>query len=275
MSPIIHQPFEFQLGPLSVTGFGIAMVLSFIIAQVICETESARRGHDPGPIADLVVASVVGGILGAKIYYAILTGSSIFTRSGFVFWGGLVGGILATWLVMRHKKLPFTHISDLAAPGVAAAYAVGRTGCWAVGDDYGLPYDGPLAVAFPNGAPASTVATMSAEFGVQFPAGTPPDQVVSVYPTQLLQVALALGMFGLLWRLRDHKHAEGWLFGAYCALAGTERFLVEFLRAKDDRFFAGLTLAQLIALGFVGLGFAWMQARRMPGPGQPGIHAAR
>jgi phosphatidylglycerol:prolipoprotein diacylglycerol transferase len=274
MTPIVHYPFEFNIGPLQVTGFGIAMVLSFIIAQVICESESARRGHDPAPIADLVVASVIGGILGAKIYYAILTDSSIFTRSGFVFWGGLVGGIAATWLMMVYKKLPFTRISDLAAPGVAAAYCVGRTGCWAVGDDYGLPYDGPLAVSFPQGAPPSTVANMSAEFGVQFPAGTSPDQVVSVYPTQLLQVALALGMFGLLWRWRDHRHAEGWLFGVYCVMAGGERFLIEFMRAKDDRWFAGLTLAQMIALGFVALGFAWMHARRTPGPGRPGIHAA-
>jgi phosphatidylglycerol:prolipoprotein diacylglycerol transferase len=273
VNPILHQPFEFQLGPLSVTGFGIAMVMSFIIAQVACESESARRGHDPAQIADLVVASVIGGILGAKIYYAILTGSSLFTRSGFVFWGGLAGGILATWFAMTYKKLPFTRISDLAAPGVAAAYCVGRTGCWAVGDDYGLPYDGPLAVAFPNGSPPSTAANLSSEFGVQFPAGTPLDQVVSVYPTQLFQVLLAFGMFALLWRLRDHKHAEGWLFGLYCVLAGTERFIVEFLRAKDDRFFAGLTLAQVIALGFVALGFVWMQARRTPGPGKPGVHA--
>jgi phosphatidylglycerol:prolipoprotein diacylglycerol transferase len=97
---------------------------------------------------------------------------------------------------------------------------------------------------------------------------------VAVYPTQLLQVALAFGMFALLWRLRDHRHAEGWLFGLYCVLAGSERFLVEFLRAKDDRFFAGLTLAQMIALGFIALGVAWMQMRKMPGPGRPGIYAA-
>ena len=42
-------------------------------------------------------------------------------------------------------------------------------------------------------------------------------------------------MFCILWRLRDHKHAEGWLFGVYCVLAGIERFIIEFFRAKDDR----------------------------------------
>lgn len=274
MNPIVHQPFEFSIGPLEITGFGIAMVLAFITAQIICEHLSVERGYDPAPIADLVVASVVGGILGAKIYYAILTGSSIFTRSGFVFWGGLIGGIAVTALMIVYKKLPVSRIADIAAPGIAAAYCVGRTGCWAVGDDYGLPYDGPLAVAFPNGSPPSTAATLTSEFGVQFPPDVAPSDVISVYPTQLMQVAMAFGMFAILWRLRKHSHAEGWLFGVYCALAGAERFLVEFLRAKDDRFFAGLTLAQMIALGFIAAGIALMQMRKMPGPGRPGIHAA-
>ena len=46
---------------------------------------------------------------------------------------------------------------------------------------------------------------------------------------------MGMVMFGILWRMRDHKHAEGWLFGVWCVLAGIERFIVEFFRAKDDR----------------------------------------
>jgi phosphatidylglycerol:prolipoprotein diacylglycerol transferase len=81
-------------------------------------------------------------------------------------------------------------------------------------------------------------------------------------------------MFAVLWRLRDHKHAEGWLFGVYCVLAGIERFLVEFLRAKDDRFlYGGLTTAQLIAIVFVLAGFAWMWWRRDVTETKPGIYA--
>ena len=78
---------------------------------------------------------------------------------------------------------------------------------------------------------------MAREFGIQLPPGAGPTTVLSVYPTQLYEVAMGLVMFGILWRLRDHKHAEGWLFGVYCVLAGIERFIVEFFRAKDDRFF--------------------------------------
>jgi phosphatidylglycerol:prolipoprotein diacylglycerol transferase len=114
---------------------------------------------------------------------------------------------------------------------------------------------------------------MAREFGVAIPAGVAPSTVLSVYPTQLYEVAFGLGMFAILWRLRDHKHAEGWLFGVYCVLAGVERFIVEIFRAKDDRFVGGLTYAQLIALGFVAAGIALMMLRRRIGPGERGIYA--
>jgi phosphatidylglycerol:prolipoprotein diacylglycerol transferase len=116
---------------------------------------------------------------------------------------------------------------------------------------------------------------MSHDFGVQFPPGMNPNTVVAVYPTQLIEVALGLIMFGILWRMRDHKHAEGWLFGVYCVLAGFERFLVEFLRAKDDRFlyFGGLSTAQLIAIAFMLGGALWIWWRRDVSADKPGIYA--
>jgi phosphatidylglycerol:prolipoprotein diacylglycerol transferase len=96
-----------------------------------------------------------------------------------------------------------------------------------------------------------------------------------VYPTQLLEVALGLVMFGILWRLRKHRHAEGWLFGVYLVLAGLERFIVEFFRAKDDRFVAGLTYAQLIGLAFVAVGVVIMMLRWRVTSERRGIYADR
>lgn len=274
--PIIHHPTILQLGPLPFTGFGIAVLLAFVVAQVVSQRELARRGHDPEPISDLVFAAVIGGLLGAKLYYVMILGNwdAIFTRGGFVFWGGLIGGMIAGLLVIWRKRLSVMRIFDVAGPAIAAAYAVGRTGCWAVGDDYGKPWNGPLAVAFPNGAPPSTAYNMQHEFGVQFPLGVDPNKVVSVHPTELYEVTLGLIMFGILWKLRDHKHAEGWLFGVYCVLAGIERFIIEFFRAKDDRLLVGgLTYAQLIAIVFVAFGFVLMYVRREVRAGQPGIYA--
>ena len=264
---IVHHPVSYQFGPLQFTGFGFAMLMCFVIGQIITQREMQRRGQDPQVAGDMTFAAVVGGLLGAKIYYAILTQdlSSLMSRAGFVFWGGLIGGIGAVIAVVMWKKLGVARTSDSVAVALAAAYAVGRTGCWAVGDDYGRPWSGPLAVTFPEGAPPSTAANMSSMFGVKFPDGTPPNEVIAVHPTQLYEVAMGTIMFFILLRVRNHKHADGWLFGFYCLLAGIERFIVEFFRAKDDRFFAGgLTAAQLIAIAFALFGAVWMMVKWNP-----------
>jgi phosphatidylglycerol:prolipoprotein diacylglycerol transferase len=142
-----------------------------------------------------------------------------------------------------------------------------------VGDDYGRPWNGPLAVTFPNGAPPTTAANLRGMFGASLPPGTPADAIIAVHPTQLYETAMGLVMFVVLWRLRGHRHAEGWLFGAYCVLAGVERFIVEFFRAKDDRYFGPFTSAQMISMAIAVTGLVVMQLRRGTGPGRPGIYA--
>jgi phosphatidylglycerol:prolipoprotein diacylglycerol transferase len=272
---IVHHPFVVQLGPLPLTGFGIAMLGAFVIAQIVAQQTLALRGRDAEVMPDIVIAAVIGGLLGGKIYFAILTGSaaSLTQRAGFVFWGGLIGGILATAGWMRFKKISFTQISDASAPALAAAYAVGRTGCWAVGDDYGRAWVSRFAVRFPEGSPPSTVQYMSSEFKQGLFPGLAPTDVIAVYPTQLFEVLMGLVMFAVLWRMKDHKHAAGWLFGAYCVLAGAERIIVEVFRAKDDRFFGPFTMAQVIGLLFLIGGAIWMQMRREVRDGAPGVFA--
>ena len=264
IGPIVHHPFQFSIGPLQFTGFGIAVVLGFVVAQMIAQEEMTRLGHDPAPIADMIFGAVIGGLLGAKLYFVVVLGNwdALFARGGFVFWGGLIGGAIGVLLIAWRKKVPIWRTLEVGAASVAAAYAVGRTGCWDVGDDYGRPWNGPLAVQFPEGAPPSTAGIMAREFHVNFPPGTDPNTVVSVHPTQLYEVAMGLIMFGILWKLRRHRSQEGWLFGVYCVLAGIERFIVEFFRAKDDRTSFGLTMAQVIALVAVALGVAILAVRR-------------
>ena len=273
--PIVHHPFAYNIGPLQITGFGIAILMCFVVAQVVAQRELVRRGHDPAPIADMVFAALIGGLLGAKLYYVVILGhwDAILDRGGFVYWGGFIGGALAVIGVVLHKHAGVAKMADVSAPALAGAYAIGRTGCWAIGDDYGRPWNGFLSVAFPDGAPPSTAGIMARDFGVSVPAGVTPSTVLSVYPTQLAEVAMGLAIFGVLWRWRDHEHAEGWLFGVYCVLMGVERFLIEFLRAKDDRFVAGLTYAQVIAVGFMVLGAAIMAWRWRVGEGKSGIYA--
>ena len=268
--PIVAHTFAFHLWKLEITGFGIAVLAAFFIAQFVSEREFARRGQmlEAHAMGDVTFAALVGTLLGAKLYYVLVIThdfSTIFTRGGFVYWGGFIGSVIACWLVIRWRKLSFLRFADVTAIGIAAGYSVGRTGCWAVGDDYGKYWTGPLAVAFPEGTPPSTVATMMTHFGQKFDATfTNPNQVVTVIPTQLVEVALGFVMFMILWRLRDHKHAAGWLFGVYCLLAGIERFIVEFMRAKDDRFFGSLSTAQAIAIAIVVAGVVIMARLRQP-----------
>lgn len=267
---IVHHPVAYKFGPLQFTGFGFAMLLCFVIGQIIVQNEMKRRGQDDAVAGDMVFAAVIGGLLGAKIYYAILMGDagSLLSRAGFVFWGGLIGGIIAVTAVVMRKRLGVARVSDSVAVALSASYAVGRTGCWAVGDDYGRPWNGPWATVFPEGAPPSTVANMSSMFGVKFPAGMSPTEVVSVHPTQIYEVLMGTVMFFIIWKLRHRVHGAGWLFGLYCLLAGIERFIIEFFRAKDDRFFiGGLTAAQMIAIGFALFGATWMYTKWYEKPG--------
>jgi phosphatidylglycerol:prolipoprotein diacylglycerol transferase len=265
--PIVHHPFEFRIGPIPITGFGIAVMLSFVIAQIISQRELLRRGHEKeaNAIPDLILACIIGTLIGGRLYYAGIVQhdwDALWGRAGFVFWGGFIGSVIGCWLVINWKKLSFPRFADVGGIAIAAGYAVGRTGCWAVGDDYGRPWSGPLAVMFPEGAPASTAGNMNRVFGTPIPEGATPDTVLAVHPTQLYETALGLVMFLILWRFRDHKNAEGWLFGMYLVLAGAERFFIEFFRAKDDRYIGSLTLAQVIAITLAIVGIVVMQMLR-------------
>lgn len=268
--PIVAHTFAFDIWKLQITGFGLSVLAAFFIAQYVCERELTRRGQlvEASAMGDVTFAALIGTLIGAKLYYVLVITHDfrdLLGRGGFVYWGGFIGSVVCCWLVIRWRKLSFLRFADVAGIAIAAGYSVGRTGCWAVGDDYGKYWTGPLAVAFPNGAPPSTVATMMTQFGQTFDASfTDPNAVVTVIPTQLVEVALGFGMFLVLWRLRNHLHAPGWLFGGYCVLAGIERFIVEFMRAKDDRFaiFAPFSTAQAIAVGVMIVGIAVMYTRR-------------
>lgn len=276
---ITHHPLNFNLGPLPLTGFGIAVLAAFVISQIIGQDELRRRGHpaDAEAIPDLILASVLGTLIGGKLYFAFIVEKdwhALFSRSGFVFWGGFIGSVILCWIVINRRKLSFPRFADVGGICLAAGYSVGRTGCWAVGDDYGKPWNGFLSVRFPEGSPPSTAGYMNQLFGTPIPDGVSPATVLAVHPTQLYETGLAFLMFLLLWRFRNHRHAEGWLFGLWLVLAGSERFIIEFFRAKDDRWFMGLTLAQGIAIALAITGLVVMQRRRDVGPGRPGIFAA-
>jgi phosphatidylglycerol:prolipoprotein diacylglycerol transferase len=255
-------PILFEFRGIRFTSFGLMLGLAFLAAGWVTSRELERKGYAKDVGWTLLIGALVGGIVGAKLYYAFLNWpllverplQTLFSRAGLVFYGGLFGGAAGVTYMLRRERLPFWKVADVAALAVPIAYAIGRVGCFLVGDDYGRPTESWLGLAFPQGSPPTTAGNLRRYFGVELPESVPDWQVLRVFPTQLFEVGLSLLIFVLLWRLRRHPHRAGWLFMLYLLLAGLERLLVEFFRVKDDRFFGPFTLAQLISAGLIALG---------------------
>lgn len=259
----------FRIGPIVISPFGVMLVLAFFSGYLQLKRGMKRLGvGDEEDASSILFAAGVGGIVGAKVYYAILYGDwhLLLDRSGLVWYGGFLLATAAVIWVVRRRRLPFWPLLDAATPALALGYAVGRIGCFLVGDDYGRPSDLPWAVAFANGLPPTTAGYLRSEFGVPVPPGVPDDQLLRVHPTQLYETAMALVIAWLGWRLLRGPRGRQAGRTALAVFAGlaVERFLVEFVRAKDDRFLAGLTLAQAISLAILILmALLWVGRRRV------------
>jgi phosphatidylglycerol---prolipoprotein diacylglyceryl transferase len=273
---VIVYPFTLHLGFLNVTGYGLMMMVAFLMAGWVIQLELRRRGLNEEFAADIVIGAVVGGLVGAKLWYVALTGASPFERGGFVWYGGFLGGAAGVILAGARRRVPLRLTAELCAPALALGYALGRVGCFLVEDDYGIPTRLPWGLRFPDGLPPTTVANLQ-QLHVHFPPGTDPGQVLAVHPTQIYETVVMLLVFAWLWRHRAHGHATGWLFGVYLVCAGIERFLIEFLRAKDDRVLGAFTLAQAASAVLVLLGVYVMRslAAAEPAPLRPEMLAPR
>jgi phosphatidylglycerol---prolipoprotein diacylglyceryl transferase len=263
-------PVLFEVGGFTVTSFGLMMFMSFITGSWILSLQLKRRGMNPDIAWEVLAWVALAGVLGAKLYYMGLHWQDvvenpmreILSRGGLVWYGGFIGGVSAYYWQVRKRGLPMATMFDAVAPALALAYAVGRVGCFLVGDDYGLPTDAWYGVAFPEGMPPSTAGNLRTYFNADIPASIPDWQVLAVHPTQLYEVAAALVMFAILWKLSGRQLFTGQLFAVYLALYGFERFLVEFVRAKGDRYLFGLSTAQFASLFLVAAGFYLWQRRR-------------
>src|SRR5687767_15531152 len=234
---------EIDIGPITLQTFGLMFALGFIAAGLVL---TKRFGELRKPVDwayEMVFAALVGGIVGAKLDFVIQhPGEPFFSGTGLVWFGGAVGGAIGVIAWARWRKLEIWEVCDIAAVPLALGYAIGRVGCQLAGDgDYGIPWDGPWAMAYPDG----TVPTTE-----------------EVHPTPVYET-IAMGIIALLlWRWR-HRWRAGTLFGLYLVLAGAERFLVEFVRRNDD-VLLGLTQPQLLSIVMMAGGgiMLWALSRR-------------
>ena len=239
---------EIHIGPLDIKTFGICFAAGFLVSGLIITRRFRELGRPVDWSYEMVFAALIGGLVGSRIDYILqnwdkvsddLLGN-IFSGSGLVWFGGMVGGALGVILWARWRGFLGWPLFDTAAVPLAVGYAIGRVGCQLSGDgDYGTHSDLPWAMSYPDG----TVPTTD-----------------TVHPTPVYET-LAMGLAGVvLWRMRD-RFAPGVLFGLYLIIAGIERFLVEFIR-RNEEVVAGLTQPQLISLGLMVLGAAIVVVRR-------------
>jgi phosphatidylglycerol:prolipoprotein diacylglycerol transferase len=240
--------------PIGIHSYGVMLATAFITCSLMMQRELNRRGFQGDIATTIVVAGAIGGIIGAKIYFIFLDGkiemSEIFSPSGLVWYGGLIGGSAAAAWVIRRSPNPFLPTIDIMGPLVLLGYGIGRIGCLLAGDgDYGPPSDVPWAMAFPNG----TVPTNEL-----------------VHPTPIYETLMSVTFFGVLWsQRRRFASIRGLLFGASLVALAVERFIAEFWRLTPKAFpatpsLSWLTSPQLVSLmlfGFGSLFMYWMYKR--------------
>ncbi len=234
---------EINIGPLTLQTFGLCFGLGFIAAGALIARRLLEWKKPVDWAYEMAFAAMIGGLLGARIDFIIQnwdsTGDdllgSFFSGTGLVWLGGVIGGAIGVLLWARWRGMFNLRLLDLCAAPLAIGYAIGRVGCQLSGDgDYGRAWDGPWAMAYPDG----TVATD-----------------VPVHPTPIYET-VTMGIVAIvLWRLRD-RFQPGMLFALYLFLAGLERFMVEFVRRNDD-LALGMTQAQLISLAMILGGGIW------------------
>lgn len=235
--------------------------LGFIVAFFVVRRGLQRRGLDGYLAYDITLWAYVGGWVGARLF-VIPAGWKYFVEnpilfllsgSGWVWYGGLIGGAVGVASWTWRRGLPIRLIGDVCAPGLAVGLFFGRLGCQLAGDgDYGIPSDLPWAMAYPNGV----VPT-----------------VERVHPTPVYEmIGLALILW-VLWRQVPATMRLGHLFGQYLVYSGVLRFFIEFVR-RNPAWLLGLTTAQWMSLGSVAIGAWWMATARDPLPDPAALGAA-
>src|SRR6516165_1692577 len=210
MIPYLH------LGPLTIPTFGLMVAVALISAAYILQADFNRRGFQADAFLMITIAGLAG-IAGAKLYHlleepAVFFANPmalLFSRYGFAWFGGFIGGCGAMLILGWRAGLPLLEFLDACSPAAAFGYGIGRIGCFLSGDgDYGVPTSLPWGMSFPNGLVPTT------------------DRV---HPTPIYELIAACLIAWILWRVGAKqiaaagKASAGMVFAAYLVLTGIAR----------------------------------------------------
>lgn len=239
-------PDTLHLGPIPLHLFGIFLALAFLAAGQVATRGFTKLGHDDELGGRVLTWAVLGSLAGAKLWLVLADPRGfaadpfgfLLSGSGWVFYGGLFGGVIGVSWVFRGAGVPWLTGADVCAPAIALGQAIGRLGCQVSGDgDWGVPTTLPWGMRYPHAV-----------------AGWPyDDPTIHVHPTPLYESAAYLAVFLFLRGRRAAPGPPGTQFAWYLVLASGARFAVEFVRTNDV-VAGGLTAAQLVSLGLVAAG---------------------
>lgn len=242
------RPTLFELGGISVPSFWAMAFLGFFAAFLVARSDLLRRGYGVELAYDAMLYAYVGGWVGARLFlipsaWDYFTQDPIrflLTSSGWVWYGGLIGGAAAVGVLAYRRRISFWRFADVGAPALALGQGIGRIGCQLSGDgDYGTPTDLPWGMSYPQGVVPTT------------------DRV---HPTPIYEAVAYFLIFLYLWRRRRQEPPTGDLIGRYLILAATVRFLVEFVR-RNPAWLAGFTTAQWMSVGLALVGFLLVRCK--------------
>ena len=254
--------FKFRL---AIHSFGFMLVIAFYTTYFILDKDLKKLKYDNTLASDLVFWAALGGVFGSKVYHLLENMDQliidpigmIFSGSGLVFLGGLIGGTISVSIILHKNNLPWLVFADIVAPLLILGYGIGRIGCFLVGDDYGIPTNLPWGLSFPNGLPPST----SQVFELYFPwidiSNFEPG-LLKVHPTQIYEFIICLIIFFYLYNKRVNIKVKGTLFFTYLILAGFERFFIEFIRTNEKYFLSIFSGAQIISFFMISIGLLFI-----------------
>ena len=275
-----------------IPSFGLMVATAFLVCHYLLKKEFNNKNIDEKIIDDIIFYAVISAIIGSKIYYIIETQSfnifftniqNIFIKlfsanfsgfilelqslgSGLVFNGGFICALLLISFYIYKHKLDFLYLADIVTPYILLGHAIGRIGCFLVGDDYGLPSKLPWAVSFPDGLPTTTINTFMTNFSflnytrddLTFYLIEGQNSVISVHPTQIYEMILYFIGFVFIKQFYIYlSFKKGSIFSIYLIVGGFSRFIVEFLRT-NERYILNLSSAQYISIVMIFSGFLFL-----------------
>ena len=263
-------PVIYDFGPINIFGFqfdlviysfGLMLVLAFYSCYFFLNYDLKLLGYDEKLASDIIFWSAIGGVVGAKLYYLLENIDKvildpigmIFSGSGLVFLGGLGGATFAVTIVLKFYDVSWLKFANIIAPLIFLGYAIGRIGCFLVGDDYGIPSKVPWAVSFENGIPPTSYDVFERYYPWINISGFE-EGLLKVHPTQIYEACICLILFIIIWKFRQNPKIKSKLFFLYLILAGIERFFIEFIRTNEKYFLEIFSGAQIISFLLFAIG---------------------